>query len=125
MNKKLLFSLLIVIATAVGIVLIIQKGNDKSFPAPKIDQDGRTIIYDCRDIKLYVGGEVDDSVSGLGGELDVEGNSDKKTLSIGLPERIYGPLKRLEVSYAKLSDYESCSPDVKEVINTFLSSPQQ
>lgn len=120
-KQSVYISLILIIVIIFGVIIYknIQKNKNKSNISTPIesavDQNGWTTITDCRNIKLYLGdGKV--SVSGLDNEQDIAGNPELKILSIGLPESIYGPRKRLEVSYAKPSDYENCSPDVKKII---------
>lgn len=85
-----------------------------------IDQNGWATTTDCRNIKLYFENGTDTSESGQENEQDIAGDPEKKILSIGLNEGLYGPKKRLEVSYAKLDDYKNCSPDVKKLIQTAI-----
>ena len=88
---------------------------------PYTDANGWEISNDCRNIKLS-SDEKSDPESGLANEQDIAINQELKIVSIGLPEKVYGPKKRLEVSYAKLTDYTDCSPNVRQIIDSI--SPQ-
>ncbi len=119
--RKIYFNIIVLLIVSLLLGTIIYKNNKKNNDINNVstllvDQNGWTTITDCRDIKLYLWDGKNPSEAGLEDEQDVAGDLEKKILSIGLPESIYGPRKRLEVSYAKPSDYENCSPDVKRVI---------
>jgi hypothetical protein len=131
MNKKYFNIFLTLIVIIIFGMIIYQGGqnnknniinnNPNEIPVwSSPDQDGWVTTTDCRNIKLYLWDGKNPSEAGLEDEQDIAGDPEKKILSIGLPESIYGPRKRLEISYAKPSDYENCSPDVKRLIDATI-----
>lgn len=122
MNKKYLkifiFILLIAILSVIIYIYSFKNKNIKNSELPintNLNQNEWSVITDCRDIKLYLENG-NSSTSGLDNEQDIALNLEQKILSVGLPESLYGPRKRLEVSYGNPNDYKNCSTDVKKLI---------